>query len=235
MNRSKSRGSIYDGQVSATSSPAKINYKAVDKFIHRQELARWLKKEQEMYEQQLRSGSKVRWDKQIDDQKRMLLREISLPSNEDFSYFSHDASEEKNHKIDKQAFEYDEDKNLKDISNFIDRVFNPLDQWRIVSQHSEESDSLDVIQEQLFEETNTTFPIKTADQKVNESNHEESEQSEQDDEFLPNKVQIIDPVNINKKEQNYKVDYYKSDQVYSDKQYKAARESLKEMLYSIQF
>lgn len=52
-------------------SPAKINTKAVDKFIHRQELARWLKKEKEIYEEKLRKGVIInnKGMKEIDEQK----------------------------------------------------------------------------------------------------------------------------------------------------------------------
>lgn len=69
MNRSKSRegGLIY----SSLNSPTKINHKAVDKFVHRQELARCLKKEKEIYQEKLNSGSRINHSslKNIDEQK----------------------------------------------------------------------------------------------------------------------------------------------------------------------
>lgn len=47
----------------------RINYKAVDKFVHRQELARCLKREKEVFNQQLESGCKITGDKRIEQQK----------------------------------------------------------------------------------------------------------------------------------------------------------------------
>lgn len=46
-------GSFCGSQVG---TPRKVNYKAIDKFVSRQELARCLKKEKEIYEQKLQSG-----------------------------------------------------------------------------------------------------------------------------------------------------------------------------------
>lgn len=71
MNRSTSqnRNSMYGSQ----NSPAKINHKAVDKFVHRQELARCLKKEKEILArwEKLNIGARLNNEslKSIDSQK----------------------------------------------------------------------------------------------------------------------------------------------------------------------
>ena len=69
MNRSRSRNK--ESAYSSNSSPTKINHKAVDKFVHRQELARWLKREKEIYQEKLNTGSRINHDslKNIDEQK----------------------------------------------------------------------------------------------------------------------------------------------------------------------
>lgn len=98
--------------------------------------------------------------KEIDDQKRELLKEISLPSNEDFSSINYETNESKKNQR-KSVFKFDVDDNsLKDISinlnlfddlgNYIDTVF---EEKQVQKKHIPDEDSLDVIQEQLFEDT----------------------------------------------------------------------------------
>lgn len=57
-----------------------------------------------MFQSQLNSGSKVKPNNEINEQKRLLLKEISLPSNEDFSrienYISHESCRRKQIRLD---------------------------------------------------------------------------------------------------------------------------------------
>lgn len=225
-----------------------MNHDAFEKFIHRQEFARVLKKEQELYQLQLNNGTKIRSDKEIDDQKRLLLKEIALPSNEDFTRIENYITDNSKSRRQNIRMEYDEDKSLQDISNFIDRVFTPSDQFQnIQNQDLDENkdDSLDVIQEQLFEETSNSFPNRSNEQRetANFGDDQEVPMSENSssnyvsDDFLPNKVQRLDQINIKNDSSDYNVDFFKNEvqQLYSDRQFKEARNQLKNMLYSIEF
>lgn len=76
-----------NNNASRSSTPNKVNNRAIEKFVHRQELARWLKEEKEIYESKLKAGSIINHSsmKEINNKKNDLIKELSLPSNEDFT------------------------------------------------------------------------------------------------------------------------------------------------------
>lgn len=77
-----------------------------------------MKKEKEIYEEKLRSGSMIdhKSMKEIDEKKRELIREMSLPSNEDFTtVFKENEYHSKRNKPSGFKFEND-NKSLRDIS-----------------------------------------------------------------------------------------------------------------------
>jgi hypothetical protein len=90
VSKSKRYG---DRSVTASGSPTptKVNNKAIEKFVHRQELARCLKEEKELYEQKLKAGALINHSsmKEINSKKQGLIKELSLPSNKDFSGIFH--------------------------------------------------------------------------------------------------------------------------------------------------
>ena len=169
---------------------AKINQDAFEKFISRHELARVMQKEQEMYQSQLNHGVKIRPDGVLDSQKRMLLKEISLPSNEDFTKIDQNLSQVHSTRRQNIRSELENDSGLKDISNFIDQVFTPAEPFCDQNSEPVSEDSLDVIQEQLFEETHK---IPSEFENIRETagfgaaNHDLIS-----DDFLPNQVQKLD-------------------------------------------
>lgn len=77
-----------------------------------------MKKEKEICEEKLKAGSMIdhKSMKEIDEKKRELIREMSLPSNEDFtSYFKENVQSSKRNKLSEFRFEHD-NKSLRDIS-----------------------------------------------------------------------------------------------------------------------
>mmetsp|Transcript_25381 Transcript_25381/g.22521 ORF Transcript_25381/g.22521 Transcript_25381/m.22521 type:complete len:86 (+) Transcript_25381:32-289(+) len=60
LSKSKSRPTINRSRLeSCDLTPTKINYRAIDKFVNRQQLARCLKKEKEIYQEKLEAGSMI--------------------------------------------------------------------------------------------------------------------------------------------------------------------------------
>lgn len=123
--------------------------------------------------------------------------------------------------------------NLKDISNFIDQAFAQKDDPKD-SQPKLNDESLDVIPEQLFEDKDKNISSKVDEQntaKFGPPNNQSPSEA-----FMPNKLQKLDQVTIDKSDAQYQIDYfknYKSEQVYSDKEYKEAQADLKSLLHSI--
>ena len=136
LRKSKSRPNIESTIGSGNTTPTKINIKAIDKYVNRQELARWMKKEKEIYDEKLQAGSLIdhKSMKKINEQKNALLREISLPTNEDFSNYNtlnsqSNRSGKKQREINNQQQEfYEKDMGKEEIEifgldNAIDHVF----------------------------------------------------------------------------------------------------------------
>ena len=136
LRKSKSRPNIESTIGSGNTTPTKINIKAIDKYVNRQELARWMKKEKEIYDEKLQAGSLIdhKSMKKINEQKNALLREISLPTNEDFSNYNtlnsqsnRSGKKQRDRNIQQQEY-YEKDMGKEEIEiwgldNAIDHVF----------------------------------------------------------------------------------------------------------------
>ncbi|CAI2383365.1 unnamed protein product [Moneuplotes crassus] len=190
VSREKSKSLSRSPIASQDPTPTNLNHKAFDKFINRQELARCIQKEKDIYKEKLESGSRInhRCMKDIDDHRNALLREISLPTNEDFSNYT-TLNSNSNRSVKKPKFREEDEKNLQDLDLAIDEAFihKPDEMLRSSKEENddlEREDSLDIIQEQLFEETGDTA--------LRNLRSWESETSENipDDSSLPNNIDV---------------------------------------------